>query len=89
MSENIREHLSGPSVRSRLETRNPCNMEPYDDAMSAACAALQRMIQSSLDMPIEDQPTLDRLLAAHQYHFGDISDWPNDICWGDDVFGTA
>ena len=31
-------------------------------------------------MPIEDQPTLDRLLAAHQYHFGDISDWPNDIC---------
>ena len=55
-------------------------MEPYDDAMSAACAALQRMIQSSLDMPIEDQPTLDRLLAAHQYHFGDISDWPNDIC---------
>ena len=65
---------------SRLETRNPCNMEPYDDAMSAACAALQRMIESSLDMPIEDQPTLDRLLAAHQYHFGDISDWPNDIC---------
>ena len=55
-------------------------MEPYDDAMSAACAALQRMIESTLDVPIEDQPTLDRLLAAHQYHFGDISDWPNDIC---------
>ena len=31
-------------------------MEPYDDAMSAACGALQRMIESSLDMPIRDQP---------------------------------
>ena len=55
-------------------------MEPYDDAMSNACAALQIEIQRSWGLPTEDQPALDKLLAKHVYHFGDISDWPNDIC---------
>ena len=55
-------------------------MEPYDDAMSNACAALQIEIQGSWKLPTEDQPALDKLLVKHVYHFGDISDWPNDIC---------
>ena len=55
-------------------------MEPYDDAMSNACASLQIEIRRSSKLPTEDQPALDKLLAEHVYHFGDISDWPNDIC---------
>ena len=55
-------------------------MESYDDAMSAACASLQREIERCSKLPTEDQPALDKLLAEHVYHFGDISDWPNDIC---------
>ena len=57
-------------------------MEPYDDAMSNACAALQIEFQRSSKLPTEDQPALDNLLAEHvcKYHFCDNSDWPNDIC---------
>ena len=55
-------------------------MDPYDDAMSTACASLQREIERCSKLPTEDQPALDKLLAEHVYHFGDISDWPNDIC---------
>ena len=55
-------------------------MEPYDDAMSMACASLRGEIERCSKIPKEDQPALDKLLAEHEYHFGDISDWPNDIC---------
>ena len=58
-------------------------MEPYDDAMSNACASLQIETQRSSKLPTEDQPALDKLLAEHVYHFGDISDWPNDISYKD------
>ena len=57
-----------------------CTMEPYDDAMSHACDGLWSQIQRSSKTKDTDLPPLDILLREHIYDFGDISDWPNDIC---------
>ena len=55
-------------------------MEPYDDAMSQACDDLRIQIQQSAKAAEEEWPPLDRLLGSYHYDFGDISNWPDDIC---------
>ena len=54
-------------------------MEPYDEPMSIACMDLKTEIERKWRLPICEQPALDRLLNEHEYHFGDISNWPNDM----------
>ena len=65
-------------AKKRLD-RSIAHMDPYDTAMQQWCAAAAAKLLRSAAMPESDWPEVDRLVNGFEYHFGDISEWPNDM----------
>ena len=65
-------------AKKRLD-RSIAHMDPYDTAMQQWCTAAAAKLLRSAAMPESDWPEVDRLVNGFEYHFGDISEWPNDM----------
>ena len=55
-------------------------LEPYNAHVAAWCDAAQKAIVDKQSLPHESLPALDQVVVEHKYHFGDISNWPKDLC---------
>ena len=54
-------------------------LEPYNRHVADWCAAMMQKLRSSASRPDHELPELDRVVNNFEYHFGDISAWPDDI----------
>ena len=55
-------------------------LEPYNAHVAAWCDATQKVIVDNRSLPHESLPALDQVVVEHKYHFGDLSNWPKDLC---------
>ena len=63
----------------KLLDRSIVDMDPYDTEMQQWCTDAAAKLRRSAAMPESEWPEVDRLVNGFEYHFGDISEWPNDM----------